>query len=129
MNKDSLSNFLESKGYKEVRSEKTASFGDYVKQFSSSLIEVRLSSSRSIVTLDIGSHADPNNWYDVALVKALVNKEDELIKASSFESLADFFATEHDQIEALFSPDQLPNTKKRLEKLEKKRVSQMFPNL
>ena len=127
--RNKLSTFLKSKGYDLELSEVSRYFGDYFQQFSSPIIKVRLSNSKSSEMLDVSGAGEPNNWFDVALVKALIEMETELNKKSDISLLITFLVQNLETVEALFDSENYSSTKKKLEKIEQKRVSQMFPNL
>ncbi|OOG74851.1 hypothetical protein [Algoriphagus sp. A40] len=129
MHRNNLNTFLKSKGYNLEQSEVSKYFGDFFQLFSSPTIKIRLSSSKSSEMLDVSSVGEPNNWFDVALVKALIERESELNKTAEIFSLITFLVQKLETVEALFDSNSYNSTKKKLEELEHKRVFQMFPNL
>ncbi|MBR10342.1 MAG: hypothetical protein CMP48_27910 [Rickettsiales bacterium] len=121
---------LKSKGYRQVLSEKSNSFGDFVEQFSSSVLTIRFSSSKSFEMLDVCSVKETNNWYDVALIKSLIDdQESKLNEKADMSILVSFLSENLEQVEALFDTESYNRTKEKLGELEQKRVSQMFPNI
>ncbi len=79
--------------------------------------------------LDVSSVGDLNNWFDMALVKALIRQESELNKTADISLLITFLVQNLETVEALFDSENYNSTKKKLEGLEQKRVSRMFPNI
>jgi hypothetical protein len=129
MHRNSLNSFLKARGYDLERSETFKSFGDYVQQFSSPTIKIRLSSSKSYEALDVCSVKEPNNWYDVALIMTLINGGRKPNQKTAIAELTSFLSENLEQVEAMFDTESYNRTKEKLGELEKERVSKMFPNL
>lgn len=127
--KKKVSNFLYSKGFKLIDEEATEYFGDFYCIYSNSTINVRLVSDRSIETFDVSSALDFNRWIDLALIKALINGEQDLSKVTPVSEYSDFLESHLSIIYDLLSKQNYPSTKKKIEMLEKKKKKQMFPNI
>lgn len=118
--------FLESKGLELIKQDTSEYFGDYFDLFRSKDFELRFSRSKSFLSVDIRS-IDDSNWYDLALVKALLYKEHSLNKPTTIEEHVYFLQKDLALIGKLFEKHIYPNTKKELEDLGNKRARQMFP--
>jgi len=129
MNKiDNLEEKLKNNGFHLMKSEKSGYFGDYIIDWVSDTIVVRISSDRSFESIDICRINDNNENFDLVLIKAMLQSEQDFNKEEDIESLVDFFVEHFDKIIQIFNEDQYTETKKQLEALQKRRVSQMFPN-
>lgn len=122
-----MKKFLISKGFTLIRQESSEYFGNNFKTYSNGHFNVRLVSSKSIASIEIGRALDINQWYDLALVRALLYNEKRLNKVTTIEEYSDFLQKELASITEYFSNANFPDTKRRLEELENERVKQMFP--
>lgn len=125
--KTKIHDFLKSKGFKLIEQNTSEYFGDYYDTFSNNNFELRFSSSKSFETVDICCIDEKGKWYDLALVKALLYKEENLNKVTTIEKHKDFLKKELDSISELFSNGNYLTTKSKLEELGDKRAKQMFP--
>ncbi|WP_159799194.1 hypothetical protein [Flavobacterium sp. MK4S-17] len=122
--------FLKSNGFKLIEKDTSTFFGHYYYIFTNGNIQLRFSSSKSFETVDIQSSLPNENWYDLALVKALLyDDEENLNKVTSLEEHTDFLEKEFTNIAELFKNKNYPVTKKRLEYLGNERAEQMFPRM
>lgn len=128
-NNEKTYSFLKSNGFELIQKDTSAFFGDYYDTFSNSSFQLRFSSSKSFETVDIRSNLPNENWYDLALVKALLYDEKNLNNVTTIEEHRDFLQKELTNIAELFSDRNYPATKKRLEELGKERAEQMFPGM
>lgn len=101
-------------------------FGNFFVVFSSPYFLVRYARDRSILTVDIASNTESSNWYDMALVKALLNKEKVLNVSISVEELNSFLDEHFSIIATIFNGENYPSTKRMLEELENERSKQIF---
>ena len=124
---NNIYSFLKSRDFKLTDKDVSPYFGDYYDTFKNNVVELRFSSSRSLATVDICCIEETNNWYDLALVKALLYNEQELNKITTLEEYVFFLEQEIDFINELFNKDNYSNTKNKLEELRNKRAKQMFP--
>ena len=120
-------NYLISNGFRLINKDTSKYFSDYFDTFTNDIIRLRFSSTQSIKTIDICSIEEKENWYDLALVKALLNQEQELNVVTSVEVLFDFLVKELILINKMFNTENYPITKVNLEDLGNKRAKQMFP--
>jgi len=118
--------FLKSKNFELTQKEMSEFFGDYYDIFSNTSLQLRFSSSRSYQTIDIRCNKPGENWFDLALVKALLYNEKILDKVTVIEEYCNFLQKEIYHILKLFEHEKYPIVKKRLEELEIERVKQMF---
>lgn len=119
---------LVSNGFKLIDKDTSEYFGDYYKTYSNGEIVIRFSSSRSFKTVDISNVLDVSRWIDLALIKALIEDEQNLSKVTTVDEYNDFLENRLPKICDLLSKSNYYSTKKKIEKLEDKRVKQMFPN-
>jgi hypothetical protein len=126
-NNENIYSFLESSGFELVKEDASAFFGDYYDIFTNGSFQLRFSSSRSFETVDIRSNLSNENWYDLALVRALLYDEGKLNSVITIEKQKDFLRKELINIVELFKDGNYPSTKKRLEELGNERAAQMFP--
>ncbi len=120
--------YLISKGFKVINQQQSDYFGDYYDILTSTNIELIFNSSKSYKSIDIRKSGDDGDGYDLYLVRALILNELNLKEQIKFESVKQFLENNLKSISKLFSDKNYNNTQKELEKLEKKRVKQMFPN-
>lgn len=120
---------LISNGFKLIDKDTSEYFGNYYKTYSNGEIEIRFSSSQSFKTVDISNMLDVNRWIDLALIKALINDEQDLSKITTVKEYNDFLESNLTKICDLLSKQNYSSTKKKIEVLEKRRAKQMFPNI
>src|SRR5690606_55790 len=106
--------FLESRGFKLIKEDTSVFFGDYYDIFTNEIFQLRFSSSKSFETVDIRSNLLNENWYDLALVKALLYNEKKLNNVTTIEEHQDFLQKEFINITELFKVENYWATKKRL---------------
>ncbi|MDD3919499.1 MAG: hypothetical protein PHX52_02845 [Candidatus Pacebacteria bacterium] len=128
-NNEKTYSFLKSNGFELIEKDTSAFFGDYYDTFTNDSFQLRFSSSKSFETVDIRSSNPNDNWYDLALVKALLYDEKNLTKATTIEEHKDFLQEELANIADLFNDRNYLTTKKRLEELGNERAEQMFPGV
>lgn len=122
-------NFLKLAGYEYLEDYTSKYFGDYFIIYSNGYVNFRFSGSKDFESIDICSSLDFENWFDLALVKALLYQEKILNKPTTIGEYIIFLNKELVQIEALFNFSKYSKTKKELQRLEKERISQIFPNV
>ncbi len=127
--KNKINDFLFSKGFKLIDEDVSEYFGDFYCNYSNEIVNVRLVSDRSIETIDVCSVLEPNRWIDLALMKALINDEQDLSKITTVNEYNDFLESHFSKICDLLSKQNYPSTKKKVEVLEDKRAKQISPNL
>jgi len=121
-------NYLISKGFKVINQQQSDYFGDYYDILTSTNIELVFNSSKSYKSIDIRKSGDDGEGYDLSLVRALIMNDLNLKEQLNLKLLNQFLVNNLASINKLFSDKNYNNTQKELEKLEKKRVKQMFPN-
>jgi hypothetical protein len=127
-NNEIIYSFLRSNGFRLVDKDISMSFGDYYDILTNDSFELRFSSSKSFETVDIRSSQLNENWYDLALVKALLYNEKKLNNITTIEEHGIFLRRELVNIVELFDGKNYLITKKKLEELGNERVEQMFPS-
>ncbi len=80
-------------GFKLIDKDTSEYFGDYYKTYSNGEIVIRISSSQSFKTVDISNVLDVSRWIDLALIKALINDEQNLSKVTTVDEYNDFLKT------------------------------------
>ena len=128
-NNEKIYSFLKSNGFELIQKDTSAFFGDYYDIFTNDIFQLRFSSSKSFETVDIRSSKPNENWYDLALVKALLYAEKSLTNVTTIEEHRDFLQKELTNIADLFNDRNYLTTKKRLEELGNERAEQMFPGI
>lgn len=128
-NKEFKYDFLISKGFKLIDNDKLEYFGDYFDTYSNNEILIRFSSSKSFKAVDVGSVLDTNRWFDLALIKALINNEENLCKIITAKEYMVFLENYLSDVCDLLSKQNYSFSKHQLRLLEDKRVKQMFPNI
>lgn len=128
-NNEKIYSFLKSNGFELIQKDTSAFFGDYYDIFSNDFFQLMFSSSKSFETVDIRSSKPNENWYDLALVKALLYDEKGLTNVTTIEEHKDFLQKELTNIAELFNDRNYLTTKKRLEELGNERAEQMFPGI
>lgn len=124
-----IENILISKGFRIIDQNISESFGDYFYTYSNDVFELRFVSDRSIKSIEIKNIENDECYYDLALVKFLLYKEQNLKKIISFETLSFFLIKEVESISRLFNKNNYSTTKMNLENIFNERVKQMFPKL
>lgn len=128
-NNEKIYSFLKSNGFELIQKDTSTFFGDYYDIFSNDFFQLMFSSSKSFETVDIRSSKPNENWYDLALVKALLCDEKGLTSVTTIEEHRDFLQKELTNIAELFNDRNYLTTKKRLEELGNERAEQMFPGI
>ena len=129
MNNENIYSFLKSKGFRLIKKNKGEFFGNYFNVFANETIELRFSSSKSFETVDIRLGCPNEDWYDLALVKALLNNETNLTNVTNIEEYCMFLQNEFIRISDLFNGKNYLVAKEKLEYLRNERVKQMFPGM
>ncbi len=122
-----LNDYFLLRGFKATETQVSEYFGDYFQIYSNGTIDIRLISDKSIESIDIRSSADENNWYDLTLIKAFIDNDNNLMRVLTIEESCVFLQQNISIINNLFNINLYLTTKKELEKLSKMRANQMFP--
>lgn len=128
-NNKNIYSFLKSSGFKLIQKDTSAFFGDYFDILTNDSFQLRFSSSKSFETADIRSNLSNENWYDLALVEALMYDKKNLNNITNIEEHRDFLQKELTNITELFNDKNYLTTKKRLDELGNERVKQMFSGI
>ena len=128
-NTNNIYDFLRSNGLKQIEQDTSKYFGDYYDTFGNNVFELRFSTSKSVETVDIRSVSEESNWYDLALVKALLDDKENLTDVTSTNEYLAFLKKKLNHISDLFSGKNYQATKMRLDELGNKRAKQMFPGV
>nr|WP_068886952.1 hypothetical protein [Pedobacter panaciterrae] len=124
-NKEEIYNFLKLNDFKLVKQNTSKYFGDYYDTFADDDFKLRFSSSKSFENVDICNNED-KDWYDLALVKALLYNEIKLNEITDTETYNIFLMKELNHIRELFSKRNYPITKMKLSELGNERAKQIF---
>ena len=127
--RDNLFNFLQSIGFTLLIEEESEYFGDYYCVFRYTTIELRLISTRSNIFVEIRKAFSNENWYDLAIIKALLSKENAINYILELDECRLFLEKYLLDIELLFDDQKYLTTKDELEILSLNKSKQMFPNL
>jgi hypothetical protein len=128
-NETVLDDFLKSNGFKLIENDSSPFFGDYFDVYSNGEISIKLGSSKSLKTVDVTNCLNLNQWFDLALMMAVIQNEQDLTKVITVNQFKVFLETHLLEICELLNAQNYDLTKKKIEILEHKRVQQMFPNL
>jgi hypothetical protein len=89
---------------------------------------LRIVNDRDFESIDIASNVDPDNWFDLALIKSLLKNEKVSKKPTATEVLQVFLLENVSSVEKMFLKYEYPKTKEKLQKLEAERSGLLFPN-
>jgi Fe-S cluster biosynthesis and repair protein YggX len=126
---EKIYSFLKSNGFKLIEKDVSEFFGDHYDLFIKGSIQLRFGSSKCFETVDIRSNLSNENWYDLALVRALLYDEKNLNKVTTIDEHGDFLQKELTNIDKVFDNRHYLTTKRRLDELGDKRAEQMFPGM
>jgi len=129
MKNESIYNFLKSESFIHEDKRESGSFGDYYDLFTKGIVKLRFSSSKGRETVDIGCTIDDDNWYDLALVKALLFRELNLNVEIAIDEYERFIRENISSILQIFACESYSRTRKMLDELENLRIRQMFPDI
>ncbi len=123
---EDIYSFLKSNGFRIIEQDTSEYFGDYYDTFKNGDIELRFSNSKSFETVDVRNN-EKGDWYDLALVKALLHNEEKLNNVTTIEEHNEFLKKELNRINSLFSKKNYATTKKKLDEFGNERAKKMFP--
>lgn len=126
-NNEQVYYFLKAKNFELFKEHTSEFFGDYYDILSNGSFQLRFSSSKSVQTVDIRKNLPNEDWYDLALVRALLYNEKNLTNVIDIEEYIDFLQKEFPNIEQHFTDNHYPAAKRILEELGNERAKQMFP--
>jgi hypothetical protein len=126
---ENIYSFLKAKGFELTKADTSVFFGDHYDIFTISNFQLRFSSSKSFETVDIRRNLPNENWYDLALVRALLYGKKKLNNVTTIVEHRIFLQKELNNIEELFNGKKYPVIKKRLEESGNERTRQMFPGI
>ena len=130
VSKSDLDNFLESKGFILKQWQHSREFfGSFFEIWQSNVFKIQFVQDRSIRSMDISSLSDDDNWFDLELIKCLIENNNKLNKHMSESDFITFFKVHFKEILTLFSPKNYSRTQKSLELIRDARARQMFPDL
>jgi hypothetical protein len=137
-NRDQLYQFLITDfGFvKEDEFYDTKAFGNFYIVLSSNEFLLRYINDRLFLTIEIASHADPSNWYDLSFLKNFIyhpediNPDNGTINSKErIEDLNNFLKKDHDLISDLVNRDNYKDTRSKIDKLLRQRFNQRFPGM
>ncbi len=92
-------------------------------------VNFRIIVDRSFLSVDISSTKDDECWFDLSLVKALLDNDKQFNKRFEPDDYICMLENELELIIKLFEFSSYPSTKVKLQNLEKDRVKYIFPGL
>jgi hypothetical protein len=122
----SIENLLKTNGFILDNIDSAIFFGDYLKIFSFNDIDIRIVNSKNQFSFDI--RKKNSEWFDIGLLKCLINKEENLTCNFELNDFQDVLKLNIDTIKILFDEQNYINTESQLKKLEQRRVKQLFNN-
>ena len=117
--------FFLTNGFNLIANNTSEYFGDYYDIYKKGNTYFRIIKDKSAISIDISNNNE--SWYDLALVKALLYNENNLIHVTTIEEYWDLLRKKMVDVVNLFDSKNYPTTKERLDKLKNERVKQMFP--
>jgi hypothetical protein len=121
--------YLIEHGFEKTESAISEYFGDYCDVFSNGGIFIKFTCDKSVETIEIRSAYHDDTWYDLSLIKALLDDMPNLALATSIEENCVFLRNNLLTMQNLFTNVKYPTTKNRLKVLNRQRFEQMFPKL
>ena len=108
-------------------------FGNFYIILSSEYCLVRYIKDRSFLTIEIASHAEPSNWYDLSFIRNLIyapnninpNNRD-VFSIERIEKLNQFLKYEFVGISNLFKKENYKNTKNRIDELLRQQFNERY---
>ncbi|MFD2969944.1 hypothetical protein [Sphingobacterium bambusae] len=122
-----MKNYLETYGYSLIDRQSSPFFGDICEVFGKGPIQFRLTKSKSFESIDVRNAQQSYEWFDLVLVKAIINKEALLNISTREKDLFHFLRDHLVDIESMFR-ENYANVEYALKELELARARQMFPN-
>ncbi|MFV0289642.1 MAG: hypothetical protein ACK5IJ_01900 [Mangrovibacterium sp.] len=126
---DNITVFFEMHNLKLVSQDSSINFGDSFKIFANDKIAFRVVCERSSTSIDICSFEERNNWFDLALLRALLNDDKKLNKPMRYEDYICFLKDNIETIETMFDHNNYSNTRLKLQELEVERIRQLFTGI
>jgi len=109
-------------------------FGNYYIILYSNVFLLRYIKDRSFLTIEIASHLDPSNWYDLSFIKNFIYNPDNInpdnqsiFTKNRIEDLNNFLKKDFELISDLFDRENFKDTKKKIDELLRKQFNQRFP--
>lgn len=100
-------------------------FGNTLLQYGNDIVRIRLASDRSVWAVDIADAGQPDEWYDVAIIRDLLVGSGEDILP--LPDQITFIRTNWQAILDCFNPVQCKETHARLSSLRMERAKRLFP--
>jgi 3-isopropylmalate dehydratase small subunit len=128
MDKNNIYRILETYGFRLINNESSNYFGDYYCIFTNNKIEIRFIRDRLDTFVELQNAIKGNNqWYDLDLVKNLLQNMDSTNTPMSIDLNIDFLINNLENVCILFNEKNYFSTQKQLETLRIERVKKMFP--
>jgi hypothetical protein len=112
-------------------------FGDFNIVLSSNDFLVRYVKSKSFLTLEIASHYDSSNWYDLGFIKNYTNHTEDInpnnlgsqviYSKQRLDDLNDFLKNNYDLISDLLNRENYENTRAKIDELLKQSFDNRYP--
>jgi hypothetical protein len=137
-NRDKLYKFLiEDFGFVKLEERyDPKAFGNYYIILSSNDFLLRYIKDRSFLTVEIASHSEPSNWYDLSFIKNFIYNPDNInpdkqsiYSSKRLEDLNNFLKNDFELISDLFNIANYKNTQERIDELLKRQFNQRFPGM
>jgi hypothetical protein len=104
-------------------------FGNAAIILSSSTLLIRYVVDRSDVRIEVASHSNSKNWFDLDIIYAYLNDTQNLTEKYSFDEMNTYLMNNHEAIRNLFTIGNCIQTKGRLTELMNLRAKQLFSHL
>lgn len=127
--KNKIKDFLFFKEFKLIDEKVSDYFGDFYSIYSNEEINIRLVSDRSIETIDVCSVLEVNRWIDLEILMELINEEQNLSKHLKLNEYYVIFENHFSKICNILSKSNYYESILKIERLEAKRLEQMFPKI
>jgi hypothetical protein len=116
---------LQMHGFEVVETHDADSFGDSCAVVASDDLRLRFILDKGHLSVDVGSAVKPATWYDMDLVKSLI--EGNATGGETLDDRASFLEKNYSEVCRLFEEGNVDTTEKALKRLKKERAEQLFP--
>ncbi|MET0465388.1 MAG: hypothetical protein ABW007_19660 [Chitinophagaceae bacterium] len=124
-----LDHFLQVNKFQLLATSKSENFGDEYNIFSNEELEIKISSTKSDIIIDVRKRSSGEKWFDLILIKSLIDNHEKFTVSLSVEELSTFLKDNFEKILDLFKQENYDSTIARLQDLERSRIKQNFPQL
>lgn len=114
-------------GFSLENERKSTSFGDSVSSYNSPYFRLRIVGDRGQRRVDLAFNDQPNEWFDLGLVRFSLGQEKDDLAPISFDDNVIFLEKHFSKIRELFNEKNAPQMKSQLLAMGSERAKKMFP--